>query len=357
MLPRHQPHRPTTPRPLAARSIASPRSLALLGLACPLLSGCVAGDNARNTIGHTVALEGLQPVTPVAPPIRPRQADTPSLRVSTVSRDHWSPRRFAMPVDTVAHQPAYAFNPAARTLFPVTARQRTDFPDQSTSLELTSDEQTRWQAIEGLAVPALAAIELAAAPFQMLFEPPWSDASSPSVPRDRLPIPPRLETIAGRPDGLSALPSAIPPGTEVDLNRLPDDWFVYAAGRWMTVREAKAMPPQSPAPAELEPAARPGTAPPLSPLPPETPNTIQNLRDLPDETQVFFDGRWTTAREARAAIAAAQAAQQPAGAPTTYEGLPDDAFVFRDGRWMTVREAKALLKPATPSPTPGSPKP
>jgi hypothetical protein len=336
-------HAPLAPLPpLAAAGLAL---LAAAGCSQPHAADQPAlNPHERLTAGDGQPLEALGgPATTNLPPIDTRSPDRPSLSTTTLSREGWAQRSFTVNPDQPHHQTSYRLNRDTRSLVKTSARQRGDYPTQTSALDLGSNDNQGDLALEALALPPMAAIEMGIIPAVALLNPPWQDQRSPQNASPRQPAAQRLADIVG-PEGDAAIFEERT-FTEVDLTKLPPDAFIFRDGRWQPIPEAINPPPVVPAPtAPVAPAAAPTTA---AVAPPPAPAPAQSAWTSPDGQPP------QPPQPPRPAAASVAPAAQTPSRPTTaadYASLPDDWWVFRDGRWMTVREARELLnaRPATP---------
>lgn len=297
----------------------SPLSAATLALAATLLAGCGGDPNTSISVGGQPPVEVFNPDAVAFPPRQGQTPDSPSLVSTTLSREHWPARSLDVPLDRPFHQPTYRFNRDSRAYTTLLARQRGEFPTQSSALDLGSNPNTGDQALEGLAMPVLVAAELVALPFRLFTDPVHERERSTEHASPRTPGTIRITDLLG-PDADTAVGAPRDFGP-IDLAKLPPDAFIFRDGRWIPVPEALNPPPVVPAPApSVSPTPAPA-APTSSWVAPTTPGS-------------------------------AAAAPRPAtpATPGNLDQLPDDSFVFRDGRWMTVREARSLNQPAAPRP-------
>jgi hypothetical protein len=146
-----------------------------------LLGGCVAQQNDRLTIGRSVRLEAFYPPepTPAEEGAAVLAAQTPTL--VRVWRDNWERTTILSPVDGTAHQPTYA---KKLHLTDSSARQRREYPTESTALQLTegSEQDQQQEAISNALYAAADVILLIP---RMVIDPPWAIRWSPDVAYQR----------------------------------------------------------------------------------------------------------------------------------------------------------------------------
>lgn len=158
------------------------RATALAILTACILPGCAMPENDRATIGQTMRPEALTPAVRPAPattPIGAAPAGEPS--VIGLDRSHWAATRVHVPVDGTAHGPTYAkrLHSADRT-----ARQRGEYPDAGSALELTDGSLWQQQG-EALANHGFAALDTLLIIPRLIWSPPWRERWSPDVAYER----------------------------------------------------------------------------------------------------------------------------------------------------------------------------
>jgi hypothetical protein len=160
------------------------RTALALAAALPL-AGCITPENDRTTIGRSVRLEALSPAPgrPAGPdlavPVGTQVVQEPS--ITGLDRAHWQPTRLQVPVDGTAHRPTYA----KRVHFADrTARQRGEYPNAETALQLTGGSLGD-QQLEALANPAMAALDTLLLIPRIIWSPPWRVRWSPDVAYER----------------------------------------------------------------------------------------------------------------------------------------------------------------------------
>lgn len=135
------------------------RTLALLA-AVGCLSGCVDNRNQRLYIGQDGSLASIPPE--VAEPTldqdgNPADPELPTSDETTLtglSRDHFEPTVYRVPIDGTAHE----LHGIDRLAWPSeTARQRGEFPTATSALETGGNPSTRDQVLEAAAQPFIAA--------------------------------------------------------------------------------------------------------------------------------------------------------------------------------------------------------
>ena len=160
-------------------------TLAGLLAAAALLAGCVTPENDRGTIGRSVRLEAFTaaPAQPAGPdmsvPVGQPVPQEPSIR--GLDRGHWTSTRIFVPVDGTAHRPTYA---KRVHLADATARQRGEYPNAETALELTGDSLSD-QQLEALANHGIAALDTLLLLPAMVWQAPWRVRWSPDVAYER----------------------------------------------------------------------------------------------------------------------------------------------------------------------------
>lgn len=162
--------------------------LLLSAAAATMLAGCVTPQNDRTTIGagdRAVRVEALTPIpaTPAGPtiamPVGALILQEPS--VVGLDRSNWATTDLGQPVDGVAHRPLYA----KRVQFAGrTARQRGEYPNAETALELTGGSIWQQQA-EVPTNHAMAALDLLLILPRMIWSHPWQIRWSPDVAYER----------------------------------------------------------------------------------------------------------------------------------------------------------------------------
>jgi hypothetical protein len=161
-----------------------PRTALILLAALPL-AGCVTPENDRSTVGRSVRLEALSPAPtrPAGPqmaiPVGTTVAQEPS--VTGLDRENWQPTRIHIPVDGTAHRPTYA---KRVHIADATARQRGEYPNGETALQLTGGT-LRDQQLEALANHGIAALDTLLLLPSLVWSPPWRIRWSPDVAHER----------------------------------------------------------------------------------------------------------------------------------------------------------------------------
>jgi hypothetical protein len=159
------------------------RTVLILAAAMPL-AGCVTPENDRSTVGRTVRLEALtaapQPAgTDISVPVGAMIVQEPSL--VGLDRANWQPSLIHVPVDGTAHRPVYAkrVHLANRT-----ARQRGEYPNAETALQLTGGSIWQQQG-EAVANHGMAALDTLLLIPRVIWSPPWRIRWSPDVAYER----------------------------------------------------------------------------------------------------------------------------------------------------------------------------
>lgn len=151
-------------------AILAPALAALFGTT---LTGCVMPANDRLAIGESLEVEAIGPrPTPVAPTAA-SQVATPSL--TGISRDHWAPLQYHVPVDGTVHTRIYA----KRTFWAdKTARQRGEYPTALSALEMINGSEDQ-QGLEALNNQFRAVTDLVLLIPRMAIWLPWVQKRSP----------------------------------------------------------------------------------------------------------------------------------------------------------------------------------
>lgn len=220
-----------------------------------LLGGCT-GLNLNPQPGPHAELDTLQPTadfyTRVDKPL-----DQSGSSLAGISRDNWHETTFYVPIKGVEHKPTYTNDLPKRTMS--TARQRGEFPAQSTVVEGTDFDSTGAQAEEAALGPFRAAWDVIWLLPKMIVTPPDRTVSSPRDGYERGPHT-SLATNGGLKDSglgvtLQPLPVQAPPAATTPAGEpLPP------------APEPGAVPSPSPTPAPAPPA-NPGAQPATPPAP------------------------------------------------------------------------------------------
>lgn len=260
----------------------------------------------------------------------PASSDGPSLRRGDLSRAHWAEQSYLLPIDGVRRLPEYS---STFAITDETARQRREFPDQSSALDVASENSTLPVVGETLLWPFFAAVDILAIGPKVLFNQQFQTVRDASGRVDRRPA---ALARAGflPPYGLPAIvpvpPSILPPGEGPQQNEIPPGAWFFRDGRWYQGTRGVDYPPDAqpgewllrdgrwervpdrPPPREsttpIAPAAAaiphaadtlpaPIAAPPASPIPPRGP--VLNPDDVPVGSWIFRDGQWIQGRKPR----------------------------------------------------------
>jgi hypothetical protein len=150
-------------------------------LSAALLTGCIAEQNDRMTLGRSVQLEGFFPPAATEPPEGvPVLADQPPTLTSIIRSD-WEPTVIFVPVDGTAHHPTYAEH---LRLANSSTRQRREYPTPTSALELTegSEQDQAWEAAGNFGLTVLDLVLLLP---RLIVEPAWRVRWSPDVAHAR----------------------------------------------------------------------------------------------------------------------------------------------------------------------------
>lgn len=161
-----------TGQPRYAVAVMKP-AIAIIGLTCVVLSGCISPENDRATIGRSLRLEFLEASNPPTGGAVPAGLVSPS--VAGVERDNWASTEILVPVDGTAHTPTYNRRATATNK---TRRQRDLYPTTMSALELANGSEGQQQR-ETLYNLIKAASDIPFLPFRMLRRAPWRTDASP----------------------------------------------------------------------------------------------------------------------------------------------------------------------------------
>lgn len=169
------------------------RPLAILAPALlAMLAGCVMPANDRLAIGEGLEVEAIGPRPTVAAPTAASQVGSPSL--TGISRDHWAPLQYHVPVDGTVHTRTYA----KRTFWAdKTARQRGEHPTALSALDMINGSEDQ-QGLEALDNQFRAVTDLVLLIPRMAIWLPWVEKRSPDEAYRRYSRP---ERPALQPDG------------------------------------------------------------------------------------------------------------------------------------------------------------
>lgn len=260
----------------------------------------------------------------------PASADGPSLRRGDLSRAHWAEQSYLLPIDGVRRLPDYS---GTFAITDETARQRREFPTQSSALDTASEDSVLPAVGEALLWPFFAAVDILAIGPKVLFNDQLQTVRDASGRVDRRPA---ALARAGflPPYGLPAIvpvpPSILPPGEGPQQNEVPPGAWFFRDGRWyqgtkgvdyprdaqpgkwmfrdgrwervpdrLPTREPTTpiAPPAATNPPAADAPPAPVAAPPAAPVPPR--GSELSLDDVPVGSWIFRDGQWIQGRKPR----------------------------------------------------------
>jgi hypothetical protein len=169
--------------------------LPVVVLAAAFLSGCIAEQNDRMTIGRSLQLETFYPPAAAEPPAGvPVLAEQPP-SLTGIIRSEWEPTVIFVPVDGTAHHPTYA---EYLRLADATTRQRREYPTPTSALELTegSEQDQAWEAVGNIGLTLLDLIVLVP---RLVVEPAWRVRWSPDVAYARYWYPDAAQSVVEAP--------------------------------------------------------------------------------------------------------------------------------------------------------------
>ncbi|MBC7836085.1 MAG: hypothetical protein H7Y88_13445 [Phycisphaerales bacterium] len=194
----------------------SPSPLAAAALAIPLaLAACAGPLNHDTAIGDQIVLPALSPA-----PIDPEPAEPSQPSLTSLSRDNWEPQMFAVPPNTIEHQPTYSSH--ARVADEM-ARQRGEYPTEDTAV-LNSGDKSRWYQVgEAILEPFASALDIVMFIPRALVKHPWETESSPRDAYQRAPATTlttdQLATEGARPVPAPPPPPPVPEGQRAGVER------------------------------------------------------------------------------------------------------------------------------------------
>lgn len=149
---------------------AHTRTAAVLAAAASFaaLPACQGRLNDRNTIGGSVSLPSITPDAPI-PTVASQDARTTGL-----DRADWPTTTFLVPVDGTVHGPDWK---TTVSFAEKSRRQKGLYPTPDSALELTDAKGA--QAIEGVAAPFIALLDVGLMPIRFFTAPPPTMRQSP----------------------------------------------------------------------------------------------------------------------------------------------------------------------------------
>lgn len=144
--------------------------------------------------------------------------DAPTPSITGISREHWALTPIIVPNDLHAHNPVYAKPVNLNIDQP---RNTGEYPTQTTSLDMPTDEGTDQQIAEAVVAPFASMLDVFLLPVRACVSAPWHITRTGTEPYRRGPGPGAYLAAAPRPPNLTLPPLEDPAAAPIPVQPVP----------------------------------------------------------------------------------------------------------------------------------------